>query len=187
MTTSPDATDPRSDLVRAALAELVDGGRSAVSLRAVARRAGVSHAAPGYHFRDRAGLLAAVAADGFRRLAASLDAAVPDDRDPLAELGERYIRFATAHPALYELMFRPEELDREAPELRDAQAASLRALIHATGPAGTPTTATVISWAFAHGVASLSIQGAISALPLGDARDLGALVDEFTHGIRAAG
>jgi AcrR family transcriptional regulator len=170
MTTTADRRAPgdlRGALLRAARDELAENGRAAVSLRAVARRAGVSHAAPAYAFGDRAGMLAAVAAQGFRELAAVMDSpqAAPGP-EGLADLGLRYVRFATDHPALYELMFRPAELAADDPALEAARAASLRALTRLTredGADAPPSPATLVSWAFAHGTASLVAQGALPA------------------------
>lgn len=72
--------DLRRALLEAAAAEIAEVGPSAISLRSIARRAGVSHAAPAHHFGDRAGLLAAVAADGFRRLNEAMLAAADAER-----------------------------------------------------------------------------------------------------------
>jgi AcrR family transcriptional regulator len=167
----------RDALLQAARAELTAGGSAAVSLRAVARRAGVSHAAPGYAFGDRAGLLTAVAAQGFRELAAALDdPPVPAGRAGLAELGRRYVGFARTEPALYEVMFSPGDLTEGDAELEGARSASLRALTRLTrgdGAEEPPGEVTLISWAFAHGAASLATQG---ALPPGVAETL---VDSF--------
>lgn len=172
----------RSALVRAARAELDENGSAAVSLRAVARRAGLSHAAPAYAFGDRSGLLTAVAAQGFEELAAVMDEPAPPGRDGLAELGRRYVAFARANPALYEVMFRPGELRADDGDLQTARAASLQALNRTTRPRDPRTPAdgqvpaeevALVAWAFAHGVASLATQGALphSAVP--------ALVDRF--------
>jgi len=175
----PPATgdDLRRTLLRAARAELAEGGRAAVSLRAVARRAGVSHAAPAYAFGDRAGLLTAVAAQGYRELAAVMDEpATSGGAADLAELGRRYVAFAEREPALYELMFRPGELRQDDADLASARAASLRALTRRTRPDGAegpPGEVTLISWALAHGVASLAAQGALPPSATG------ALVDGF--------
>lgn len=165
----PARDDLRTRLVAAAREELDEFGHRRVSLRAVARRAGVSHAAPAYSFGDRAGMLSAVAAEGFVQLAAELDAPVPEGRSALAELGRRYVAFAQRHPALYDLMFRPGELDETDAALLDARQASLRALVDATGgrERGGPTALTVISWALAHGLAALDGQGAIGSLAVG--------------------
>lgn len=158
--------DLRASLLAAARAELDGGGRAAVSLRAVARRVGVSHAAPAYAFGDRSGLLTAVAAQGFREMAAAMDAPVPSSAtSALAELGRRYVSFARRHPALYDLMFHPADLNTADPELQAARAASLRALSAVTDDPTTGATLgelTQISWAFAHGVAALVGQGALS-------------------------
>jgi AcrR family transcriptional regulator len=166
MSTNEDrGSDLREALLSAARAELAEGGSAAVSLRAVARRAGVSHAAPGYAFGDRARLLTAVAAQGFRQLAAAMDEPpAPPGQAGLAELGRRYVGFARADPALYELMFRSGELVDGDGELEAARAASLRALTRLTRPDGAeqpPSEMTLISWAVAHGAASLTVQGAL--------------------------
>ncbi len=163
------ASELRSALITAARTELAEHGRAQLSLRAVARRAGVSHAAPAYHFTDRAGLLTAVVAEGFRELAAAMDAPLADEGAPLAQLGRRYVAFASADPALYELMFRPEELRTDDPELASARAASLARLAAVTGsgPDRVGDT-TIISWAFAHGIATLAAQGALGVLRPGD-------------------
>lgn len=167
MPTTPAAADLRSVLVRAARAELQEGGPGAVSLRAVARRAGVSHAAPGYAFGDRSGLLTAVAVEGFGELARAMDhPPTPPGRAGLAELGRRYVAFAAAEPALYDLMFSPGDLMAADEDLLTARAASLRALTGLTGTDGEadpPGGTTLISWAFAHGVASLVSGGSLPA------------------------
>jgi len=178
-TTATPSKDLRAALVRAARAELAEGGAGAVSLRAVARWAGVSHAAPAYAFGDRAGLLTAVAVAGFGELAGAME--VPPagpGRAGLADLGRRYVAFAAAHPALYGLMFSPGDLDLTDADLQAARAAALRALTRLTradGADGPPAPTTSISWAFAHGVASLVAGG---SLPAGE---VGALVDGFAE------
>src|ERR1700758_4951023 len=91
-----DAAEPppgaRAALLAAARAELAEHGHAGISLRAIARRAGVSHAAPKYYFSDRAALLTAVAAQGFAELADSLRQVPP----ALSALGHAYIAFALA-------------------------------------------------------------------------------------------
>src|ERR1700716_351231 len=97
----------RPALVRAAMELLEEGGEAALSLRAVARRAGVSPAAPYRHFPDREALVSAVAAQGYRELAERLAAAHPAPATPedLADVAVAYVQFALAHPALFRAMF----------------------------------------------------------------------------------
>ena len=95
--------DLRPALLRAAVETIAETSPAAMSLREVARRAGVTHAAAAYHFGDKAGLLTAVAAEGYRMLGEALR-----DADPgFLELGVAYVRFAVSHRAHFEVMYRP--------------------------------------------------------------------------------
>jgi AcrR family transcriptional regulator len=105
---------PRA-LLEAAVQAILEVGPAAVSLRDLARRARVSHAAPAHHFGDKAGLLTAVAADGFRRLAATLRETY-EATGSFLELGVAYVRFAVTHRAHFEVMFRPEPYRSDDPE-----------------------------------------------------------------------
>ena len=107
---------------------IAEVGPAAVSLRDLARRTGVSHAAPAHHFGDKAGLLTAVAADGFRRLAATLGEAY-EASGSFLEVGVAYVRFAVTHRAHFEVMFRPELYRHDDPELVRARDAA-RALLY---------------------------------------------------------
>ena len=157
--------DVRAALLAAARAELADHGHAGISLRAIARRAGVSHAAPKYYFSDRAALLTAVAAQGFTELAGSLRQVPPT----LAAMGHAYITFALANPALFDLMFRPSELHPADPDLRQAEADAIGVLDAAVSAAGASREdaragsgeLTMISWALAHGLAVLARDGAL--------------------------
>jgi AcrR family transcriptional regulator len=156
-------TDVRQALLAAARVELVERGQAGISLRAVARRAGVSHAAPKYYFSDRAALLTAVATRGFAELAAALRE-VPQ---ALAAMGHAYIAFALANPALFDLMFRPGELHAGDEDLRRAQQEAIGVLDATAGtPAEdlrtAPAELTMISWALAHGLAVLARDGALA-------------------------
>ncbi len=103
--------DVRAALVAAA-AELIEALPEAdVSLRAVARRAGVSHAAPAHYFPSRADLMAAGLAEGFdaltARMLAGRDAAGDDPWEQLKAIGLGYIAFALERPRTYAMMFQP--------------------------------------------------------------------------------
>lgn len=87
-------------MLEAALALLTEGGPGALSLREVARRAGVSHAAPYRHFETRAALLVALAEHGFGELSAALSGA-----SSLLEVARAYVRFAREQPQRFRLMF----------------------------------------------------------------------------------
>lgn len=169
MTSDPPRAGVREALLAAARLELVEHGRAAISLRAVARRAGVSHAAPKYHFRDRAGLLTAIAAEGFsalNRALSQVSESVPRQR--LAALGRAYVDFGLAHPALFDLMFKPSELHPTDPTLAQAQREAIGTLNAAVGhlagsdaePAGA-SSLTLISWTFVHGLVVLTRDGAL--------------------------
>ena len=96
------------------------GGPGQVSLREVARTVGVSHAAPRHHFGDKRGLLTAVAVEGFELLAVELGEAWQSTRSFL-EVGVAYVRFALAHRAHFDVMFRPELLRDDDPALEAAR------------------------------------------------------------------
>jgi AcrR family transcriptional regulator len=189
---TPAARDGvREALLAAARAELIEHGTAAISLRAVARRAGVSHAAPKYHFRDRAGLLTAIATEGFSALSRALARADESDtRRQLAALGAAYFDFGLANPALFELMFAPDHLHEADPELIAAQQQAIGKLTSTvqrlTGASdGTPTLA-LISWALVHGLVALTRHGALQAAAgvgePGDSTTLAyRLTDEFTE------
>jgi AcrR family transcriptional regulator len=189
------ATRPqvREALLAAARAELVEHGRAAISLRAVARRAGLSHASPKYHFGDRSGLLTAIAAEGFHALARQLsEVHEPDAQRQLAALGRAYIDFGLSHRALFELMFAPSELHASDPQLVAAQKQAIGALTTAVSrlagddptPSGTPKLA-LISWAFVHGLVVLARDGALKAAAtpqaINPAELAHTLTDLFTH------
>jgi AcrR family transcriptional regulator len=167
--TASTAPDARDSLLTAARAELVEHGHAGISLRAVARRAGLSHAAPKHHFDDRAGLLTAVATEGFQALTAELrqvTETTPAGR--LAALGRAYIDFGLANPALFDLMFRPVELHPDDPALHQAQQDAI-GLLGAAAVDLTPLAAgdldprslTLLSWALVHGLVVLTRDGAL--------------------------
>ncbi|MGW1883283.1 TetR/AcrR family transcriptional regulator [Streptomyces sp. NPDC001970] len=163
--------DLRRAVLTAALDVIASEGPSALSLRDLARRAGVSHAAPAHHFKDRAGLLTAIAAEGHALLAATLIEA-----SDLRDLGVRYVRFALAHPAHFQVMFRPELLRADDPELVAARRRTrdlLRTAVAARAGGGARAddggTGFMAAWSLAHGFATLLLTHNLDG-PL-DARD----------------
>lgn len=166
--------DLRAALLAAAEAELEARGIEAFSLRSVAKRAGVSHAAPAHHFGDVNGLLTALAAEGFRRFVANQaafeDRAGTDPAARLVESGLGYVAFAGANPALFRLMFASDRPDFEAPELREASKAAFRQLEEANAAVAAargrpPDRASVeATWAVVHGLADLLASGRLKRL-----------------------
>ncbi len=146
--------------------EIAEHGIAAASLRRVADRAGVSHTAVGRRFGDKAGLLAGVAAEGFRVLGEHLAAGGPDMR----AMGRAYVQFAVTRPALFTVMFQPTVYradDRGVAAARARTTAMLRAGVGQ--PEDEETAAVALgAWAFVHGIASLVLGGAID----GDAIEL---------------
>ncbi len=120
------------NVLRASAVEVIrHKGLRDFSLREVARRAGVSHAAPGYHFGDVRGLLTAVAIEGFTNLHDELvrsSAGLDDPVERLRGIGRGYVRVATEHPAHCEVMFRDDVIDPDDPNLAEAGLAAYTVL-----------------------------------------------------------
>lgn len=161
--------DLRAALVAAAEGLLADG--APLSLRAAAKAAGVSHAAPYHHFSNLDALMAAVAARGFADLALAMEGAYQPGDTKVTLVGHcaAYVGFAHARPAVFRLMFSPL-LQRKAdhPALQVAADASfevLRKAAHAHVGEGSDELA-LAGWGLAHGLASLAIDGALSTVPV---------------------
>ena len=160
--------DLKRALTDAALGLVKEKGPRGFTLREVARRAGVSAAAPYRHFSDKAQLLAAAATLGFVQLHETLDAAVADDADltrQVLDMGRAYVRWAVTHPDYYQVMF-GAELDKVGnPELLSAGERAFDDLLDAITrcqeakllPAGDPRTFAGPTWSLLHGIASLTI------------------------------
>ncbi|MEU2118713.1 TetR/AcrR family transcriptional regulator [Streptomyces sp. NPDC016459] len=145
--------DLRQAVLTAALDVIAAEGPAALSLRDLARRAGVSHAAPAHHFKDRTGLLTALATQGYGLLADAL-AAAPD----LRERGVRYVRFAVEHPAHFQVMFQPELLRTDDPDLlaaKERASAGLRTGVAELRDVPDARAAGIAAWSLAHGFATL--------------------------------
>jgi AcrR family transcriptional regulator len=121
----------RDALLQAAERVLEREGLAGLTLRAVAREAGVSHAAPTHHFKDLTGLVSELAAIGFTRFNTAMKAAGDSPGTPIARAMARahaYVAYAQANPGMYGLMFRTERLDYSRPSLHDAAEASFAGL-----------------------------------------------------------
>src|SRR5215471_3340059 len=158
--------DLRRALLRAAVEAIGDAGPAAMRLREVARRAGVSHAAAAYHFGDKAGLLTAVAAEGYRMLTEELRS-VRDARRSFLEVGVAYVRFAVSHRAHFEVMYRPELYRPDDAEVREARAAAAVFLYGTAAPDARRLAAGAAAWSLVHGLATLWLNGNLPA-QLGD-------------------
>ncbi|MGW5382721.1 WHG domain-containing protein [Nocardia sp. NPDC003963] len=165
--------DLRSAMLAAAADQIAADGIDAISLRALARRAGVSHAAPAHHFGDRAGLLTALAAEGFELLAVELEATSDARAAAVA-----YIRFALRYPGHFDVMFRRRLLRTDDAGLVAARArsgAALRAsVVHgqpAAADADQQAAVQLAAWSLVHGFASLWREGALADSPLASSTD----------------
>ncbi|MFJ1754818.1 TetR/AcrR family transcriptional regulator [Kitasatospora sp. NPDC088134] len=155
--------DLRAACLRAARELLEEDGSAALSLRAVARRAGVSATAPYRHYADREALVSAVAAEGYGELAVALTAAHPAPRTPedLSRVAVAYVRFALDHPALFRAMF-AEPCDPTDPDRAAATAAMrqyVRAIVTGVYPHADPDALATAVWAVVHGLAFLHLDG----------------------------
>ncbi|MEV0028291.1 TetR/AcrR family transcriptional regulator [Nocardia sp. NPDC050793] len=165
--------DLRTAILTAAAEQIAADGVDAISLRGLARRAGVSHAAPAHHFGDRAGLLTALATEGYDLLGAELDSAGPDFR----EVAVAYVRFALNHPGHFDVMFRRDLLRADDPELRAARTrsgAALRSGVAELQPERTDGSERAIqlaAWSLVHGFAALWREGALTDSTLADSTD----------------
>lgn len=166
--------DLRAALLAAAARQLEGAGVEGLSLRDVAKQAGVSHAAPYRHFRDKRALLEALAAEGFSALERSIEVATgrhPDDpAEAFVQVGEAYIRHAVENPHRTRLMFGGLlNHDDLAPSLHEVVVSSFQALVGvvrrvegAGWMKGAPTRENVLAvWSAAHGLAMLAIGGQV--------------------------
>jgi AcrR family transcriptional regulator len=177
--------DLRRALLDTALEAIAEHGPAAVSLRDVARRAGVSHAAPTHHFRDKAGLLTALASEGWTLLADALTATAAEGKG-FAELGVSYVLFATSHPGHFAVMRAPGLVRRDDPDLVAAQqrAGSLLqegAAQHDRGAPGGRATTSLAAWSLVHGLSALLVEGAVTPEP---GTDVATLARSVTRRLR---
>jgi AcrR family transcriptional regulator len=180
--------DLHDALLKAAERVLERDGLPGLTLRAVAREAGVSHAAPTHHFGDLTGLVSELAAIGYRQFSAAMIAA--NAAGTVQERGmasaKAYVAFAQAHPGMYGLMFRTERLDMSRPSLHDAAGAAFAGLARGVGASRNEHIeaeamsleqggAIARAWSMVHGFAMLLLDGRMSdvlrRLPQGTTMD----------------
>jgi AcrR family transcriptional regulator len=164
----------REAMLEAAQRILERDGITGLTLRAAAREAGVSHAAPKNHFGDIRGLLSELAAVGFARFGAALVADVREDAPPsaqLAAIGHGYVTFARQNPGLFLLMFRSERLDFSRPALRAAADAAFGVLSQAVSQVGSDVRLALsqaakitAAWSLVHGFAMLTLDNRLKPL-----------------------
>lgn len=143
---------------------IADHGPSGWSLRELARRTGVSHAAPAHHFGDKAGVLTAVAAKGFRIQTERLRQAA-ETTGSFLEVGVAYVRFAVDHPAHFEVMYQPDLVHRDDAELAAARSEARAQLYpgasRTAGVEESDLSAGLAAWSLVHGLATLWLNGAL--------------------------
>ncbi|GKQ53172.1 TetR family transcriptional regulator [Bradyrhizobium sp. Ce-3] len=170
--------DLHEALLRAAERVLERDGLAGLTLRAVAREAGVSHAAPTHHFGDLTGLLSELAAIGFRQFgqamaAADASAATPPEKGVAS--AKAYVAYAQAHPGMYGLMFRSERLDHSRPSLHEASEASFAGLTRGVGASRheqiskeqltlDQAAAIASAWSLVHGFTMLMLDGRLKTI-----------------------
>ncbi|GHJ17346.1 TetR/AcrR family transcriptional regulator [Micromonospora sp. AKA38] len=174
----PDST-LRARLVRAGVDLLAQEGTAALTLREIARRAGVSHGAPRRHFPTHRALLAAIAREGYQQLGAEVTATIggtgADPYDQVLALGRLYLRFARTNHGMFELMFRHDLLRGNGIGLRDASEELFGVLVDlvararpeaADAPA--PPVVAGALWANLHGIAELRQWGSLQTMVRSD-------------------
>lgn len=184
--------DLRRALLDAAWRLVAEKGLAALTLREVARAAGVSHAAPYHHFPTRTALLDALAEEGFAGLDRAMAEAQAgpaaggpaevgqtprpvDGADVMVRIGRAYVDFACAHPEQLQVMFRPRHHESEGPPPPALAEIGAQAYGHLAdgvrvcqaqglAPAGDPNELALSAWSLVHGFASLWSQGQLGAL-----------------------
>lgn len=167
------AADLKTQVLEASVQLIAEQGLSGLSMREVARRAGVSHQAPYHYFDDKESIVAALVARGFTQLADRMEAtarAKGSITQRLAKTGREYVTFALEQPVYFRLMFRPElaKLDRfpDAVEAGGRAFAVLQGLIEekCAGqrvPAARREAMVSMHWGMVHGLSSLLLDGAL--------------------------
>ncbi|WP_461117971.1 TetR/AcrR family transcriptional regulator [Saccharothrix stipae] len=151
----------RRAVLDAAVEAITEHGVGGLGLRDLARRVGVSHAGPVHHFKDKAGLLTALATEGFTLLAEDLEATEAAGGD-FVEVGTAYVRFAIEHRAHFEVMFRPDLYHADDPAVTLARDRAGAVLAGGVADRSDPSLASAAAWSIVHGFATLWNAGALT-------------------------
>jgi AcrR family transcriptional regulator len=193
---SPDAASPsyhhgnlREALVLQGLSSLEASDKADVSLRELARQVGVSANAVYRHFANKEALLAALAAEGFRRLyAAQVQAAMagPDMKKGMHQAGRAYVQFAQDNPALFRLMFSRLTSSHATDELKEAANASFETLQTAAAqleglPLTDPqvTVSAMAAWSLVHGLSHLALDDQLAPYTEGRSTFIDEVIGRF--------
>ena len=175
----------RRQVLDAAVAIAATSGPDAISMREVARLAGVSHQAPYHHFGDRAGIFAAISEEGFRFLAESIEASTTLGT---AAMCEAYVHFALAHKGHFRVMMRNDlcsledyptaliQADRAFNALRN----EVTVILGEDSHDDVANAHTAYMWSVAHGLATLLLDGPLEK-KLGGIADVNTLVTQVTQ------
>lgn len=159
-----NGNDTRSALVRAGIDLLEETGSADIGLRAIARRAGVSHGAPRRWFPTHRSLLAAIAEQGLRDLTATLAAAAQTPGHGITDVAAAYVSFARRRPAMFTLIFRHDLLEGSGAELRTVSRPLFSwvvDLVQGSTTTPDPAGAAAALWVSIHGIAVLSSTGSL--------------------------
>lgn len=165
--------DLRTKVLNASLVLIAEGGLDRLSMREVARKAGVSHQAPYHYFGDREAILAAIAGEGFVKLKQELERAAAstgnDATKAVEAMGRAYVDFALRHPAYFQVMFRADAVPLENyPEAQRQEDAAFGLLVQmidgafGAQPAEARQKIAILCWALAHGLATLLLEGSLA-------------------------
>jgi AcrR family transcriptional regulator len=156
--------DTRSALVRAGIDLLEETGSADIGLRAIARRAGVSHGAPRRWFPTHRSLLAAIAKQGLHDLTDTLAAAAEASDRGITDVARAYVEFARCRPAMFTLIFRHDLLEGSGAELRTVSRPLFSwvvDLVQQSTSMPDPADAAAALWVGIHGIAMLSSTGSL--------------------------
>lgn len=167
--------DLENALIQAGVEILSKEGIEGLSLRKVAKRVGVSYAAPYAHFKDRQSLIAAISTEGFKQLYAALDAAASahadDPKQQLVDAALAYVQFALSNTAIFKIMFSGVlEKEKDYPSFVESSRKTFERVVDVVRAcqsvgvlrSAPPELMAVSVWGQVHGVIALVLEGQIS-------------------------